>query len=93
MIDAIDEDGNVSADQVSLAKEIITETKADYRHILPSDDLLNGMLADVTAVPTTFFFDKDGKQVGEPILGAQSKEDWTKTIDERLAQVSGGSNE
>jgi thiol-disulfide isomerase/thioredoxin len=93
VIDAIDEDGNVSADQVSLAKEIITETKADYLHILPSDDLLKGMLADVSAVPTTFFFDKNGKQVGEAIMGAQSKADWTKTIDERLAQVSGGGNE
>ena len=63
----------------SLAKEIITETKADYRFISCRQMIsLNGMLADVTAVPTTFFFDKDGKQVGEPILGAQSKEDWTE---------------
>lgn len=93
VIDVIDEDGSVSEDQLSLAKKIVSETNADYLHILPSDDLLNGMLADVSAVPTTFFLDSKGKQVGEPILGAQSKEDWIKTINERLGQINGAGDE
>ena len=93
VIDVIDENGSISEDQLSLAKEIVGETSADYLHILPTDDLLNGLLSDVSAVPTTFFLDSKGNQVGEPILGAQSKDDWVKTINDRLGQVSGAGDE
>ncbi len=84
--DVLDSKGNIDATQVTTAKDIVTETKADYLHILPSKDLL-GLLSQIQSVPTTFFVDKDGNQVGEVYIGAKSKAVWKSIIDETLAEV------
>lgn len=84
--DTMDSDGAISDSQVETAKEIVAETRADYRHLLPSDDLL-GILSQIYAVPTTFFVDSEGVQVGDAIVTAQSKEKWIETIDGMLAEV------
>ena len=84
--DTMDSDGTISDSQVETAKEIVAETGADYRHLLPSDDLL-GILSQIYAVPTTFFVDSEGVQVGDAIVSAQSKEKWIETIDGMLAEV------
>lgn len=84
--DTMDSDGTISDSQVETAKEIVAETRADYRHLLPSDDLL-GILSQIYAVPTTFFVDSEGVQVGDAIVTAQSKEKWIETIDGMLAEV------
>ena len=84
--DTMDSDGTISDSQVETAKEIVAETGADYRHLLPSDDLL-GILSQIYAVPTTFFVDSEGVQVGDAIVTAQSKEKWIETIEGMLAEV------
>ena len=84
--DTMDSDGTISDSQVETAKDIVAETGADYRHLLPSDDLL-GILSQIYAVPTTFFVDSEGVQVGDAIVTAQSKEKWIVTIDGMLAEV------
>lgn len=84
--DTMDSDGTISDSQVETAKEIVAETGADYRHLLPSDDLL-GILSQIYAVPTTFFVYSEGVQVGDAIVTAQSKEKWIETIDGMLAEV------
>lgn len=84
--DTMDSDGTISDSQVETAKEIVAETGADYRHLLPSDDLL-GILSQIYAVPTTFFVDSEGVQIGDAIVTAQSKEKWIETIDGMLAEV------
>ena len=84
--DTMDSDGTISDSQVETAKEIVAETGADYRHLLPSDDLL-GILSQIYAVPTTFFVDSEGVQVGDAIVTAQSKEKWIDSIDGLLAGV------
>ena len=84
--DTMDSDGTISDSQVETAKEIVAEPGADYRHLLPSDDLL-GILSQIYAVPTTFFVDSEGVQVGDAIVTAQSKKKWIETIDGMLAEV------
>ncbi len=42
---------------------------ADYTNLLLSEDLEKA-IAGVRAVPTTFFVDRDGKLVGDPVIGA-----------------------
>lgn len=84
--DAMDSDGTVSDSQVETAREIVAETGADYLHLLPSADLY-GVLSQIYAVPTTFFVDSEGAQVGDAIVTAQSKEKWIETIDSILAEV------
>ena len=85
--DVLDSSGNIDATQVATAKNIVAETKADYLHILPSDDLL-GLISQIQSVPTTFFVDKDGNQVGQAYVGSRSKAEWKTIIDQTLAEVS-----
>ncbi len=85
--DVLDSYGDISESQVSVAKDIVTKTEADYPHILPSRDLF-GLLYQITSVPTTFFVDKDGRQVGGAYVGSRSKAEWAKIIDETLEEVS-----
>lgn len=87
VIDTLDQDGNIDKEQVDLAKEIIEETKADYLHLLPSDDLNEGKLQYVQYIPETVFVDQNGNIVGEPLIGSKTKEDWIKIIDERLKEI------
>ena len=84
--DTMDSDGTISDSQVETAKEIVAETGADYRHLLPSDDLL-GILSQIYAVPTTFFVDSEEVQVGDAILNAQSKKKWVETFAAMSAEV------
>lgn len=87
VIDVQDSDGNVEKSQVEKAKAIISQTGADYTHIIPSYDLYD-LLSDITAVPTTVFFSADGKQVGDMEVGYMEKDQWVQVIDERLGAVS-----
>ena len=84
--DTLNPDGSISDKQVKTAKEIVEKTGADYLHILPSPDLFHVMSA-ATALPTTFFVDSEGNQVGFAVISAQSKEKWIETIDKMLAEV------
>ena len=84
--DVLDTDGTINEEQVQTARDIVAETGAAYTHLLPSDDLL-GVLSQIQYVPTTFFVDSTGAQVGSAVISAQSKEQWVETIDAMLAEV------
>lgn len=84
--DTLTRDGEISSRHVELAQEVIDTTGADYLHLLPSQDLFN-LLSQATSVPTTFFVDQNGDQVGYTHVGAKSKDAWVKLIDETLAEV------
>ena len=69
------------------AEDIISTAKADYTHIVASNDLQNGILKEVYAVPTTYFVDKDGNQVARLIRAQGIWIAGPKIIDEMLAEV------
>ena len=73
--------GIYTAEDVSLARELVTLTKADYPHLLPSYTLYTALLSGVSAVPTTVFVDSEGSIVGEVYVGARSGEEWAKIIE------------
>lgn len=75
-----------SEDMLTVAKDIVSQTKADYLHLQPSEGLLP-VLTATSAVPVTFFFDSEGKLVGQGIMGAKDKEVWAKELETRLALV------
>lgn len=85
--DVLDSDGSVSETQLDTAREIVSATSANYTHIVPSIDLYYGLLYQITSVPTTFFVDETGAQVGYAYLGARDKAEWSTIIDEMLAEV------
>lgn len=79
-------DLNGTEDMLEDAKEIVSQTKANYLHLQPSEDLYPVLTAS-SSVPVTFFFDSEGKLVGKGILGAQDKDTWSQIISERLEMV------
>ena len=89
VMDVLNQDLSYNEEQVALAKEVVEKTGAAYTHLLPSEDLLIQKLIYVTGVPETVFVDSQGNQVGESYLGARSKEEWSKIIEELLGEVQG----
>ena len=81
VIDAVNRKGLPDSKQMDAAKKIVKQTGADYIHIVPDSKLLNGILQNVFAVPTTIFVDKNGNQVGETYTGSRSLADWQKIVD------------
>ena len=78
--DVLNSDGSFSEEQLDTARDIVAETGADYPHLLPSQDLY-GLLSQIYGVPTTFFVDSQGRQVGSAYVTAMEKEDWVQVID------------
>ena len=76
-----DEDGR------AYAQVIINQTGADYLHLIPGEGLLRGAMAEITAVPTTYFVDENGQQVGEALVGSRSYEDWAAIVDDLLSSL------
>lgn len=86
--DVLDSEGSIDPSQVDIAKELVAETNADYLHLLPSEDLM-GLLAQIYGVPTTFFVDSQGRQVGSAYVRAMSKDEWINVIDQALEDLAG----
>ena len=84
VVDILDRKGNVDSRIKSTAETIIAQTGANYTNIVPSKEMLNGLLKNVQAVPATIFVDSNGNQIGEVFLGSKSQKDWQKIIDEIL---------
>lgn len=64
----------------STAESLIQQTGADYTHLLLNDSVYFGLLTDVTAVPTTFFLDRDGN-ILDTVVGAMEQSAWKEKID------------
>ena len=74
-----------SRENIDYAKQLITETKANYPHLLLNESLYMSFVGAVSAVPTTLFVRQDGSMVGY-LTGAMAKEDWKSLIDELLSE-------
>ena len=84
--DVVNAEWTLNESGAALAKEIIAMTGADYLHIAPGESLYN-LLNQITAVPTTFFVDANGVQVGNVYVGSRSYDDWKQIITDTLALV------
>ncbi len=87
VVDAADRNGNPLPDKKAQAKAIVTQTGADYLHLIPSEDLNKAYLSGVQSVPETLFVDENGNGVGKSYLGARKKADWKKIIDTLLENM------
>lgn len=67
------------------AADLITQTGADYPHLLLNESLYYALLTDVTAVPTTFFIDTNGEPIAAAV-GSRNKAAWKEIIDGLLEQ-------
>lgn len=85
--DLVDMEANRVDSQIELANQIVELTGADYTHLVPDDEMLNFLMENVSGVPTTFFVDSQGKEVGEPVVGARDQAAWQEEINNRLAML------
>lgn len=86
VIDVMDNKGEIDDKKVEEAKELVEKTKADYLHLLPSEDLIRIKLADVYSIPETIFIDENGNII-DSVIGSRSKENWEDVINNMLEKV------
>ena len=85
--DLVDMDANRVDSQIELANQIVELTGADYTHLVPDDEMLNFLMENIIGVPTTFFVDSQGKEVGESVIGARDQAAWQEEMNNRLAML------
>ena len=71
---------------IDTARNLVEDTGANYPHLLLNESLLENLVGEVDAVPTTFFVNRKGEVLGYAV-GSQSKGTWEELIDEILAEV------
>ena len=74
-------------DAMEYAQAIIDQTGANYLHVIPGDGMFYGVLGNITAVPTTYFVDENGNQIGEEYVGSRDYDGWAGIVDELLASI------
>ena len=79
--------GNADEETIEKAKLLAEKTGASYPFLIPDAGYLNGRLAGISAVPETFFADKEGNIVGKTYSGSRSFEDWKGIVEKELEGV------
>lgn len=72
------------------AKDMLNTLGANYPNIIPSEKMMTEFTDKFSAMPTTIFLDKDGKIVGNAILGAIGKDNFKEEINKRLEIIDSG---
>ena len=81
------DDESIEPDNLDAAREIVEATGAIYPNIVLTESVFRLFVADVGALPTTFFIDGDGNRVGKTYLGARSYDEWAKIIEALLEEL------
>ena len=68
-----------------LVESLVQQTGAAYPHLLANNSIDQALLAGVTGVPTTFFFDGEGKYLGG-VVGSAEKSTWEELIHDLLEE-------
>ena len=84
----LDIGGNADEETIEKAKLLAEKTGASYPFLIPDAGYLNGRLAGISAVPETFFVDKEGNIAGETYSGSRSFEDWKSIVEKELEGVT-----
>lgn len=84
VLDAADGEGGADQEAIEKAKALAEQLGVTYPFLVPDAGYLNGLLLGVSAVPTTFFVDGEGRLVGGVYLGGHSLEDWRSIVEAEL---------
>lgn len=90
-VDRVDVTGEavVNDSITDVAAMIKDKTGATYPFVVPDAAFMNGRGQNVTAVPETFFVDKEGKIVGETYVGGRNYEAWKEIVEKTLDTMKG----
>ena len=74
-----------NADAIATAKQILQTKGASYRNITFASGSEAGKFAlNIMSFPTTYVIDRNGKIVGEPVLGGITNENSMKQLQENI---------
>ena len=82
----INEGDGVSESALRYAKELCNDSGAEYPYLIPDESLV-AFSRSIYNVPTTYFVDRDGKIVGDPIAGSNTASEWKEIIEQKLAML------
>lgn len=69
------------------AKTIVEQTGVTYENLIPDQVLYNFLVENVTGVPSTIFVDKDGRIIGDMIVGVRSAEEYMEFLNAALEEI------
>jgi thiol-disulfide isomerase/thioredoxin len=75
-------------DNEELAKKIVSTKGVKYINVIPDESIIQKVLNNISAVPTTLFVDEEGNIIGDLVVGARSKEEYKKEINDRLEIIN-----
>lgn len=90
VLDTVDNDGKTDEDIVAKAQKLKEKTGVTYPLLIPDEGNLNGRISGLQSFPESFFVDKDGNIVGEPIMGSNDLEGWKKIVEKQLEEIKAG---
>ncbi len=79
--DIYETNGVFDEGDLNLAKDIVKNTGVKYTSLLPSSDLKEAKINDVSSVPETIFVNEKGEVIAGPYIGSKSYDQWAKIID------------
>ena len=87
VLDTVDNDGKTDEDVVAKAQKLKEKTGVTYPLLIPDEGNLNGRISGLQSFPESFFVDKDGNIVGEPIMGSNDLEGWKEIVEKQLEEI------
>ena len=68
-------------------REILESAGSSYQHLTVSEEMIDSEeIQNITAFPTTFFVNREGKVVGS-VRGARDLTGWTELVEEILSEM------
>ena len=89
VLDSVSEDGTPDDSIVQKAQLLKEKTGVTYPLLIPDKGFLNGRINGLQSFPESFFVDKDGNIVGDPIMGSNTFDGWKEAVEKQLAALKG----
>ena len=89
VLDSVSEDGTPDDSIVQKAQLLKEKTGVTYPLLIPDKGFLNGRISGLQSFPESFFVDKDGNIVGDPIMGSNTFDGWKDAVEKQLAALKG----
>lgn len=89
VLDTVGDDGSVNDETVKKAQVLKEKTGVTYPLLIPDSGFLNGRIQGLQSFPESFFVDKEGNIVGDPIMGSNDFDGWKEAVENQLAALKG----
>ena len=89
VLDSVSADGTPDDAVVQKAQLLKEKTGVTYPLLIPDKDFLNGRISGLQSFPESFFVDKDGNIVSDPIMGSNDLAGWKEAVENQLAALRG----